>query len=189
MSRWIERLAIVAASLAIAIGVIALLSGGLLAGRDTPGVAGTDQGPGTAYRDQGNTHLGPGEARPAYDSDPPTSGPHLPAAVVADRARLTDDQLLEALAAGDVVYMYGTSTPPPGLAAVARAMAPPFSAALAASGQAVILARRPGTTGVLGLAWAHALRASGPTDPELRAFTQYWLGRGAPRSSGALPKS
>jgi Protein of unknown function (DUF3105) len=189
MSRWIERLAIVAASLAIAIGVIALLSGGLLAGRDAPGISGTDQGPGMAFRDQGDTHLRPGEPRPAYDSTPPTSGPHLPEAVGADRAQLNDDQLLEALAAGDVVYMYGTRTPPPGLAAVARAAAPPFTSALAASGQAVILARRPGTPGVLGLAWAHMLRASGPTDPELRVFTQFWLGRGAPRSSGALPNS
>lgn len=189
MSRWIERLAIVAASLAIAIGIIALLSGGLLAGRDSPGVAGTDQGPGVAFRDQGNTQLRPGEARPAYDSDPPTSGPHRAQPVVADRGQLTDDQLLTALAAGNVVYMYGTRTPPPGLAAVARATAPPFTPALAAVGQAVILVRRPGTAGVLALAWAHMLRAAGPTDPALRTFAQFWLGRGAPRITGALPKS
>jgi len=189
MSRWIERLVIVAASLAIAIGIIALLSGGLLAGRDTPGVAGTDQGPGTAYRDQGNGQLRPGEPRPDYDSDPPTSGAHLQAPVVADRAQLSDDQLLQALSTGDVVYMYGTRTPPPGLAAVARAVAPPFTPALAASGQAVILARRPGTAGVLALAWAHMLRTGDPTDPALRDFAQFWLGRGAPRSTGALPKS
>jgi hypothetical protein len=178
MSRWIERLAIVAASLAIAIGVIALLSGGLLAGRDAPGVSGTDQGPGIAVRDQGNTHLRAGAPRPVYDSNPPTSGPHVPEAVVADRAQLTDDQLLEALAAGDVVYMYGT-----------RAMAPPFSPALAASGQAVILARRPGMAGILALAWAHLLRVASPTDPALRTFAQFWLGRGAPRSSGTLANS
>jgi hypothetical protein len=33
------------------------------------------------------------------------------------------------------------------------------------------------------------LRAAGPGDPALRSFTQFWLGRGAPRASGALPKS
>lgn len=189
MSRWIERLAIVVASLAIAIGVIALLSGGLLAGHDAPGISGADAGPGLAFHDQGNTRLRPGQPRPAYDSDPPTSGPHLPRAVTADRARLSDDQLLEALAAGDVIYVYGTAAPPPGLTGLASAMAPPFSPPLAASGQAVILARRPGTQGVVALAWAHMLKASGPTDPALRTFTQYWLGRGAPRTSGALPKS
>jgi Protein of unknown function (DUF3105) len=189
MSRWIERLVIVAAALAIAVGVIALLSGGLLAGHDAPGVAGSDAAPGTAFRDQGNLHLRPGEMRPVYDSDPPTSGPHLPITVTTDGAALTDDQLLQALAAGDVVYMYGTRTPPAGLASVARAVAPPFSPALAASGQAVILARRPGTPGVVALAWTHMLRVSGPGDPALRSFAQYWLGRGAPRLSGALPKS
>ncbi len=188
MSRWIERLAIVVASLAIAIGIIALLSGGLLAGHDNPGITGADAGPGTAFRNQGNTQLRPGEPHPAYDSAPPTSGPHLPQAVTADNARLSDDQLLEALAAGDVVYVYGTRTPPPGLTALATAMGPPFSPALAASGQAVILARRPGTPGVVALAWAHMLRVAGPTDPALKTFTQYWIGRGAPRTSGALPK-
>jgi hypothetical protein len=186
MSRWIERLAIVAASLAIAIGIIALLSGGLLAGHDSPGVTGSDAGPGVAFRDQGNTVLRPGEPRPVYDSAPPTSGPHHPAAVTADGARLSDDQLLSALAAGDVVYVYGTPAPPAGLATVARAMAPAFTPALAASGQAVVLARRPGVTGVIALAWAHMVHVAAPNDPALRAFAQYWLGRGAPR---ALPKS
>jgi hypothetical protein len=103
---------------------------------------------------------------------------------VADRARLSDDQLLAALATGDVVYMYGTRTPPPGLAALAAQMAPPFTPALAATGQAVVLARRPATTGVVALAWAHLLRAPDAGDPALRAFTQFWLGRGAPRPSG-----
>jgi Protein of unknown function (DUF3105) len=189
MSRWIERLAIVAASLAIAIGVIALLSGGLLAGRDAPGVSGSDVGPGIAFRDQGDVRLRPGELRPVYDSSPPTSGPHLPEAVGRDRAQLNDDQLLQALAAGDVVFMYGTRPPPAGLAAVADAVAPPFTSALAASGQAVILAYRPGTAGVIALAWTHMLRVGSAADPSLRAFAQFWLGRGAPRTRKALPKS
>jgi hypothetical protein len=85
--------------------------------------------------------------------------------------------------------MYGTRTPPPGLAAVAGAVAPPFTTALAASGQAVILAYRPGTAGVTGLAWAHMLRVASPGDPALRVFAQYWLGRGAPHTGKALPKS
>lgn len=189
MSRWIERLAIVAASLAIAIGVIALLSGGLLAGHDAPGISGSGSGPGVAFRDQGDVRLKPGEPPPVYDSNPPTSGPHLPEAVGRDRGRLNDNQLLQALATGDVVLMYGTRIPPPGLAAVANAVAPPFTLALAASGQAVILAYRPGTSGVTALAWTHMLRAGSAADPSLRAFAQFWLGRGAPRTAKALPKS
>jgi hypothetical protein len=189
MPRLIERLLIVVAALAIAIGVIALLSGGLLAGRDSPGVSGSDTGPGVAFPDQGNVTLKPGQARPRYSSAPPTSGAHLPAATDRNGAQLSDDQLLQALSVGDVVLMYGTHKPPAGLAAVARAVAPSFTPALAATGQAAVLAYRPGTTGVLGLAWAHMVHVRSPTDPTLRSFAQYWLGRGAPQRNGALPKS
>jgi hypothetical protein len=190
MPRLIERLLIVVASFAVAIGVIALLSGGLLAGHDSPGVSGAAAGPGVAFPDQGNALLKPDQARPEYDSEPPTSGPHLPAATTKNGAQLTDDQLLQALSVGDVVMMYGTRKPPAGLAAVANAVAPaPFSPALAATGQAVVLAYRPRTTGVLGLAWTHMVHVRSPTDPTLRSFAQYWLGRGAPRRRGPLPNS
>ena len=50
-------------------------------------------------------------------------------------------------------------------------------------------ARRPGTAGVIALAWTHMLRVATPTDPALRAFAQFWLGRGAPHASGTLPNS
>jgi hypothetical protein len=179
MTRVLERLAIVVASLALSIGLIALLSGGLLAGRDNPGVSAGQGGPGTPYRDQGDVHLRPGELRPVYDSDPPTSGPHVPVAVHRDRADLSDDQLLQALETGNVVLMYGTPRPPPGLSQVADAVGARFTAALAASGQAVILARRPGTTGVIALAWTRMLRVASAQDPALRGFAQFWLGRGA----------
>lgn len=189
MPRLIERLLIVVVSLCVAVAVIALLSGGLLAGRDSPGVSGAQSGPGTPFPDQGDKRLAPGQSRPRYDSEPPTSGPHLSAAVNRDGARLTDDQLLQALSAGDVVLMYGTRTPPHGLTALARSVAPPFTPALAETGQAAVLAYRPGTTGVLGLAWAHMVHVRSPLDPNLRSFAQYWLGRGAPHRAGSLPSS
>lgn len=191
MPKLIERLAIAAVSVAIAIGIVALLSGGLLAGRDTPGVAGTDTGPGTAFRDQGDARLARGGPRPAYDSEPPTSGPHVPTGIPADGTRLSDNQILTALSVGDVVFLYGTRRPPSGLRATARALAPRFTPALAASGQAVILGRRPGTDGIVALAWAHMLRAPSATDAALRSFAQYWLGRRTVRpaavSSAAAP--
>jgi hypothetical protein len=190
MTRWLERLAIVIASLAIAVAIIALLSGGLAGSQDNPGVTGGQPGPGIAFRDLGDLHLRPGQPRPAYDSDPPTSGPHNPVNVTRDRATISDDQLLQALQVGDVVLMYGTRKPPAGLVKLAALEAPPFTPALAATGGAVILAHRAQTNGVVALAWAHMLRASGPTDPQLPPFIQYWLGRGAPVSrGGALPKS
>ena len=175
----LEWIVIVIVSLAIAAGAIALLSG-YFAGNDTPGVSGTSSGPGIAIKDMGDQHLQPGHKAPRYNSTPPTSGPHVPVAVRKDRTTLSNNQLLEALELGDVVLVYGSPTPPPALESTAGAAAAPFTPALAAAGQAVILARRPGTPGVVGLAWARLIRVSSPADPSLRRFAQYWLGRGAP---------
>jgi hypothetical protein len=175
----VEWIVIVLVALAVAAGAIALLSG-YFAGNDTPGVSGPSSGAGIAIKDLGDAHLRPGQTPPKYSSNPPTSGPHVPVAVRKDRRVLSDNQLLQALELGDVVLLYGSPRPPAGLAAVARANAAPFTPALAAAGQAVILARRPGTPGVVGLAWAHLIRVAGPTAPSLRRFIQYWLGRGAP---------
>ena len=190
MIRWVERVAILIVSLVIAIAIIALLSGGLAGTQDDPGVTGGQAGPGIAYRDQGDLHLRPGQPPPHYDSDPPTSGPHNPVNVTRNRSTITDDQLLQALQVGDVVLMYGTRKPPPGLAALAARLAPPFTPALAATGGAVILARRSGTRGIMALAWTHLQPVKTAADPRLAEFINYWLGRGAPVSdSQALPKS
>jgi hypothetical protein len=178
--RLLERTAVVLAALVISIGVIAVLSGGLLAGRDTPGLAQAGAPVGVHYRDQGHAHLAPRTLHPAYDSQPPTSGAHVPLPVNRDDATLNVDQLLQALEVGDVVIMYGTSSPPPGLTAVADNVASPFTPRLAAGGQAVILAHQPGSPGLIGLAWTRMIRVSSPRDPQLRSFMEYWLGRGAP---------
>lgn len=175
----LERVAIVVASIALSFGLIAVLSG-FFAGRDQAGVSTSQTGPGIAYPDLGDAHLQPGQKRPQYDSTPPTSGAHVPHPVTRDEAPLTDDQLLQALEDGNIVIMYATKTPPPGLRELARTLASPFTPALAAAGQAVILARRPGTDGLVGLAWSHAVSVRTPQDPRLAAFAQFWLGRGAP---------
>jgi hypothetical protein len=175
----VEWVVIVLVALAIAAGAIALLSG-YFAGNDTPGVTGSSSGPGIPVKGMGDAHLRPGETPPRYTSNPPTSGPHVPVAVRKDGVELSNNQLLEALELGNVVLVYGSPAPPAGLEAVARANASPFTPALAAAGQAVILARRSGTQGVVGLAWTHLIRVATPTAPSLRQFIQYWLGRGAP---------
>lgn len=182
MSRLIERLLIVIASLAISIGVIAFLSGGLLVGHDTPGIKGTDSAPGVSYPDQGAAQLRAGDLEPVYDSNPPTSGPHVPAAITRDGIQLTNYQLLQALQVGDVVFMYGTRQPPAGLAVLASSIAP-FTPSLAATGGAVVLATRPGVSGVIALAWTRMLRAPDASDPQLRSFAEYWLGRGYAHTS------
>jgi uncharacterized protein DUF3105 len=175
----LERIAIAVASLALAFGLIALLSG-FFAGRDQAGVSAVVTGPGRALPDLGHAHLKPGAPHPRYDSDPPTSGAHVPVLVRHDQRRLSTDQLLQALEEGNVVVMYGGQKPAPGLRTLALSLAPPFTPALAAAGQAVILARRLGIRGLLGLAWAHAITVPGPKDPQLRTFIQFWLGRGVP---------
>jgi hypothetical protein len=177
--RILERIAIGIASLALSVGLIVLLSG-YFAGRDQPGVSGSGTGPGQAFADLGHATLAPGQPRPAYDSDPPTSGAHIAQLVTRDGARLSDDQLLQALQLGDVVLFYGSRQPPPGLEQFASSVAPRFTPALAATGETVIVAPRPGTTGLVAAAWAHLLHVSSPGDPQLRGFVEFWLGRGAP---------
>lgn len=176
--RLLERAAILLASLALSFGLIALLSG-FFQGRDTGQLSGSSGGPGKQIRNMGDALLSPGELRPVYDSNPPTSGPHVLEPVTRDWAPLNDDQLLSALALGDVVITYEQRPPPPALVALARSVAGPFSPTLAATGQAVILSRDPGTHGFVGLAWTHMIQVRRPADPRLASFVAYWLGRGA----------
>jgi hypothetical protein len=185
MGRWLERASIVIVSLAVSIGVIARLSGGLAGGRDNPGISVPGGAvPGRAYPDQGDRHLSAGEPRPHYDSDPPTSGAHRPVAVTRNGAAISDDQLLQALSLGDVVFLYSSSAPPAGLQAVADRVAPRFTPALAAAGQTVILARRAGLGTITAVAWSHMLRSN--SAEELQRFAAHWLGRGASAKTSAL---
>ena len=178
-----EWTAIVVASLVLSIGLILLLSG-YFAGRDQAAVSGGTNGPGQAFSDQGHAALSPGQPGPTYNSSPPTSGAHVPEPVVRDGATLNDDQLLQALQLGNVVIAYGSRQPPPGLTKFARTAAPAFTPSLAAGGDAVILARRPGTAGLVALAWTHLLRVNSASDPQLGQFVSFWLGRGAPGQLG-----
>jgi hypothetical protein len=184
LSKTLERIAILVVSLLVAIGAIALLSGFFTA-RDQGGVTGTLSGPGIAYRNLGDAQLPPGHALPKYDSNPPTSGPHVPSPVRSDEAVLTANQILTALGAGDIVLIYGGAAPPPGLAQLAASTGGPFTPALAAAGQAVILARLPGLDGIIALAWTRMLpitglvSVTGRNDAVLKQFIQAWLGQGA----------
>jgi hypothetical protein len=179
LARWLERLAILLASLALSIGLIVLLSG-FFANRDQAGVSGAGTGPGQAFVDLGHAALRPGQPHPAYDSNPPTSGAHLTRTVTRAGVPLSDDQVLSALRLGDVVILYGGGRPPAGLEQFARSVAPPFTPELAATGGAVILAPRPRTAGIVALAWTHLLRVARASDPALGQFVGFWLGRGAP---------
>lgn len=139
-------------------GVVLLLL--VLQGRDS-----------SQLHDDGSASDAPGQ---------PLAAQQLPADVRADGSAQPDDtRLLDLLERGNVVLLYGTARPPPALRALARQLAGPSSPALEASGQAVVLVRRPGVDGVTALAWRRVERASTPADPALRTFAAYWLGRGA----------
>ena len=167
MRRALLFAAVVVVAAAACVGLIAAL-----AARDSGQVSGAS-GPGVLEPDRGAARE---KAAPA--ATPPTSGPHLADAVTRDRTALTDDQLLEALQLGNVVLTYPDARPPAALVAIQRDVSGPFDPALAAAGQAVILARRPDAP-VLGLAWRRRLAASGPDDPRLHDFAEAWLGQGA----------
>lgn len=178
-SVWLERAAIGVASLVLSVGLIVLLSG-YFTSHDPANVTGAQSQIGASFPDLGHGHLRPGAPHPLYNSIPPTSGAHVDVPIVHDATELSDDQMLQALEEGDIVVIYGTRRPPAGLAALATRLAGPFTPALAGAGQAVILARRPGTTGLIAVAWTRMVRVSAASDTLLRQFIDVWLGRGAP---------
>jgi hypothetical protein len=133
--------------------------------------------PGRLLPDQGDAH----RRAPAgfhFATDPPASGPHLEAPLRAE-APLGRDQLLHALETGDVVLFYADPADEPVLRGVAEDVAGPFDPALARAGQAVLVERRPGTSGVIALAWRRMLRVASARDPQVHAFAEAWLGKGA----------
>jgi hypothetical protein len=95
---------------------------------------------------------GPGVARPAEST-----------ALVAD---------------GNVALLYSDERLTRRLRELARDIAGPADTALVAAGQAVIVRRRANLgVPVIAVSATHRLDASGPDDPALRRFIEYWLGR------------
>ncbi|HYM58206.1 MAG TPA: DUF3105 domain-containing protein [Solirubrobacteraceae bacterium] len=117
---------------------------------------------------------GPGEAVPGRC-------PAHPALVPRDARPLSRDQLLHAVALGNVVLAYGGERPPAALRELQDELSGRYDAEVAAAGLAVILARQQGTDGVVAVAWRHRLRVPTPGDTRLREFAEAWLGDGAPR--------
>ena len=169
--------ALVLALVVAAGGIVGLIA--FFATRDTSTFQEV-RGPGRELPDQGAARLAPGAPRPRYNSDPPTSGPHVPVPVSRDDVSLSDDQILTALQTGNVVLVYSDRRLRRPLRRLADDVAGPFRPALAAAGQAVILAPRRGAGPATALAWKRILRADDPADPALREFAEFWLGRGIP---------
>ena len=167
----VAGVAVVAAGLAVLLLVFSA--------RDDAEVSGAE-GPGELQRDLGSRHLPAGEHVPIEGfTDPPTSGAHHEQLVTRDGARLDPNEILHALELGNVILFYDGARAPEALRAVQRDVAGPFDPELAAAGQAVILASRPGSGPATAAAWRRLLRADDPGDPQVRAFAEAWLGRGA----------
>jgi hypothetical protein len=79
---------------------------------------------------------------------------------------------------GNVLLFYSDERLTQGLRDLAREIGGTPSAELLAAGQVVTVQRRPDQrVPVVALTSARRLQASGPDDPALRAFIEYWLGR------------
>ena len=100
-----------------------------------------------------------GEDRPA---------PGQPAADATDRN----------LEQGNVFFIYGDAADREPLRALAQEIAGPQDEALIHAGQAILVQRRPGATGVVAEAYKRRLTVASADDPALREFAEYWLGRG-----------
>ncbi|HEX2016463.1 MAG TPA: DUF3105 domain-containing protein [Solirubrobacteraceae bacterium] len=172
-----------ATALAVALGLGAIAGLVSVLGSRDRSTFGSSAGPGQVYRDQGAAHLSIG-SRPAqaYSSSPPTSGPHVAVTLTGDGRRLSDDEILSALETGNVVLVYRPAAMQRALRSLAASLGASFSPALAASGQAVVLDHDPrAPRDLLAASWRHLQPAASPTDPALRSFIEFWVGRGAPR--------
>ena len=168
-----RQLGLVAAGVLVAVaGVIGLTLA--FNARDDPEIARAPDGPGELQPDRGSVH----DAAAQVSDEWPTSGPHREELVTRDRRRLSDDQILHALELGNAVILYDAPDPGTALARVQEQAAGPFDAELAAAGQAVILARRPGAGAATALAWRRVYKTDDPLDPRVGEFAEAWLGRG-----------
>jgi len=79
---------------------------------------------------------------------------------------------------GNVVLLYSDERLTRDVRAFAARIAGEPSAALQAAGQAVLVQRRPNlTVAVTAVTASRRLEATGPDDPALESFVEYWLGR------------
>jgi hypothetical protein len=80
--------------------------------------------------------------------------------------------------AGNVVLLHSDERLTRDLRELAERMAGPPDAALTAAGQAVLVLQQPNLdVPVTAISATRMLEATGPDDPALEAFVEYWLGR------------
>jgi hypothetical protein len=80
---------------------------------------------------------------------------------------------------GNVVLRYSDRSFTAALETLASDLGAPDSPELRAAGQAVVLRRDPQAGGVVAEAFEHTLTVATPSDPQLQAFIERWLGQTA----------
>jgi hypothetical protein len=80
---------------------------------------------------------------------------------------------------GNVVLRYSDRSLTAALETLASDLGAPDSPELRAAGQAVVLRRDPQAGGVVAEAFEHTLTVATPSDPQLQAFIERWLGQAA----------
>jgi hypothetical protein len=118
---------------------------------------------------------GPGDAQ-TTPGDPPTSG--AAGGNLQRETTVSDPVLVRALSLGDVALVYGAPKPPRALVQMRNDATGAFDPELAAAGQMAFLVHRRGVAGIQALAWKRRLETNNPSDPQLRAFVDAWLGKG-----------
>ncbi|HUR85005.1 MAG TPA: hypothetical protein VMY78_06635 [Solirubrobacteraceae bacterium] len=80
--------------------------------------------------------------------------------------------------AGNVVLLYSDERLTRRLRELATEIGGPPDDTLIAAGQAVVVQRKAGLrVAVVAVSAGHRVNSTGPDDPALRAFVEYWLGR------------
>lgn len=82
------------------------------------------------------------------------------------------------LESGNVVLEFSDASFVSRLEALASDLGAPDSPELREAGQAVVLRRDAGTAGIVARAYEHTLTVTEPSDPQLQAFIERWLGQG-----------
>jgi hypothetical protein len=93
--------------------------------------------------------------------------------------RYLNARQLDGLRAGDVFLVAADARSEPTLLALRDQLSGPPDPVLERAGQAVVLVDRPGTDGVIALAWGRRLQAPASDAQALQAFATRWLGHGA----------
>ncbi|MGH8928511.1 MAG: DUF3105 domain-containing protein [Acidimicrobiia bacterium] len=131
------------------------------------------------FPDQGQAHLDPSSPAPEYNSDPPTSGPHAPAAAACGiyRTAVPDINLVHDLEHGVIVIYYNPDTAGDGREALEDFVR-------GAGTHAIVVPREGMESPIVLTAWRHLLRLDSFDRAAIRGFYGRYAQFGPERGVG-----